>query len=29
VEDTQSFHLPPKVERYDGDVAFVILRTAR
>ncbi|HEX5924217.1 MAG TPA: magnesium and cobalt transport protein CorA [Baekduia sp.] len=29
VEDAQSFHLRPKVERYDGDVAFVILRTAR
>jgi magnesium transporter len=29
VEDAQSYHLRPKVERYDGDVTFVILRTAR
>jgi magnesium transporter len=29
VEDAQSFHLRPKIERYDGDVSFVILRTAR
>jgi Mg2+ and Co2+ transporter CorA len=29
VEDAQSFHLRPKIERYDGDVTFVILRTAR
>jgi magnesium transporter len=29
VEDAQSFHLRPKIERYDGDVSFVVLRTAR
>src|SRR3954447_9515322 len=29
VEDAQSFHLRPKVEAYDGDVTFVVLRTAR
>jgi magnesium transporter len=30
VEDAQSFHLRPKVEQYeDGDVYFVVLRTAR
>jgi magnesium transporter len=29
VEDAQSFHLRPKVEQYDGDVTFVVLRTAR
>jgi magnesium transporter len=29
VEDAQSFHLRPKVEQYDGNVAFVVLRTAR
>jgi magnesium transporter len=29
VEDAQSFHLRPKIEQYDGDVHFVILRTAR
>jgi magnesium transporter len=29
VEDAQSFHLRPKVEQYDGGVAFVVLRTAR
>jgi magnesium transporter len=28
VEDAQSFHLRPKVEQYDGDVYFVVLRTA-
>lgn len=28
VEDAQSFHLRPKLERYD-DVTFVVLRTAR
>jgi magnesium transporter len=29
VEEAQSFHLRPKVEQYDGDVTFVVLRTAR
>jgi magnesium transporter len=29
VEDAQTFHLRPKFERYDQDVQFVILRTAR
>jgi magnesium transporter len=29
VEDAQSFHLRPKMEQYEGDVHFVILRTAR
>jgi magnesium transporter len=29
VEDAQSFHLRPKVERYDEGVYFVVLRTAR
>src|SRR3954447_6771560 len=29
VEDAQSFHLRPKVETYEGDVTFVVLRTAR
>ena len=30
VEDAQSFHLRPKIERYDeGDVLFAVLRTAR
>jgi len=29
VEDAQSYHLRPKMEKYDGDVHFVILRTAR
>jgi magnesium transporter len=29
VEDAQSFHLRPKMEQYDGNVHFVILRTAR
>jgi magnesium transporter len=29
VEDAQSFHLRPKVERYDGDVLLMVLRTAR
>lgn len=28
VEDAQSFHLRPKVEQYDGDVLFAVLRTA-
>ena len=29
VEDAQSFHLRPKVERYEGGITFVVLRTAR
>src|SRR3977135_125518 len=29
VEDAQSFHLRPKVEQYEGDITFVVLRTAR
>src|SRR3954463_2802119 len=29
VEDAQSFHLRPKVEAYEGDITFVVLRTAR
>jgi magnesium transporter len=29
VEDAQSFHLRPKVEQYEQDVAFLVLRTAR
>jgi magnesium transporter len=30
VEDAQTVHLRPKIERYDGDkIAFVVLRTAR
>jgi magnesium transporter len=29
VEDAQAFHLRPKFERFDDDVRFVILRTAR
>jgi magnesium transporter len=29
VEDAQTFHLRPKVERYDGEIDLVILRTAR
>lgn len=29
VEDAQSFHLRPKVELYEGDVYFVVLRTAQ
>jgi magnesium transporter len=29
VEDAQNFHLRPKVERYEGDVLFTVLRTAR
>jgi magnesium transporter len=29
VEDAQSYHLRPKIEQYEGDVYFVILRTAR
>ena len=29
VEDAQTYHLRPKIEKYDGDIYFVILRTAR
>jgi magnesium transporter len=29
VEDAQGFHLRPKIESYDDDVLFVVLRTAR
>jgi magnesium transporter len=29
VEDAQSFHLRPKIEQYESDVSFVVLRTAR
>jgi magnesium transporter len=29
VEDAQKYHLRPKIEQYEGDVSFVILRTAR
>ena len=29
VEDAQTYHLRPKIEQYQGDVNFVILRTAR
>lgn len=29
IEDAQSFHLRPKFEQFEGDVKFVILRTAR
>jgi magnesium transporter len=29
VEDARSFHLRPKVEQYEGGVAFAVLRTAR
>jgi magnesium transporter len=29
VEDAQSFHLRPKVEQYEGEITFVVLRTAR
>jgi magnesium transporter len=29
VEDAKTYHLRPKIEQYDGDVDFVILRTAR
>ena len=29
VEDAQSFHLRPKVERYEDGITFVVLRTAR
>jgi magnesium transporter len=29
VEDAQSFHLRPKIEQYEGDVYFAVLRTAR
>jgi magnesium transporter len=29
VEDAQTFHLRPKVEQYQNDIHFVILRTAR
>jgi magnesium transporter len=29
VEDAQNFHLRPKIEQYDDDVYFVVLRTAQ
>jgi magnesium transporter len=29
VEDAQAYHLRPKMEQYEGEVHFVILRTAR
>jgi magnesium transporter len=29
VEDAQSFHLRPKLEQFEDDVVFVVLRTAR
>jgi magnesium transporter len=29
VEDAQTYHLRPKIEKYEGNVYFVILRTAR
>jgi magnesium transporter len=29
VEDAQNYHLRPKIEQYEGDVHFVILRPAR
>jgi magnesium transporter len=29
VEDAQSYHMRPKIEQYEGEVHFVILRTAR
>jgi magnesium transporter len=29
VEDAQSFHLRPKVEQYEDEILFVVLRTAR
>src|SRR5919197_1358718 len=29
VEDAQSFHLRPKVEKYEEGIYFVVLRTAR
>ena len=29
VEDAQAFHLRPKLEVYDGDVYFLVVRTAR
>jgi magnesium transporter len=29
IEDAQNYHMRPKVEQYEGDVHFVILRTAR
>src|SRR3954454_7022011 len=29
VEDAQSYHLRPTIEQYEGEVHFVILRTAR
>jgi magnesium transporter len=29
VEDAQTYHVRPKIEQYDGDVSFVILRTTR
>jgi magnesium transporter len=28
IEDAQNFHLRPKLERYEGDVLFTVLRTA-
>jgi magnesium transporter len=28
IEDAQTFHLRPKIERYEGDVLFTVLRTA-
>ncbi|HEY3020896.1 MAG TPA: magnesium/cobalt transporter CorA [Solirubrobacteraceae bacterium] len=29
VEDAQSYHLRPKLEQYDGEILFLVLRTAR
>src|SRR5206468_2496848 len=29
IEDAQNYHMRPKIEQYEGDVHFVILRTAR
>ena len=29
VEDARTFHLRPKIDRYEGDIQLVILRTAR
>jgi magnesium transporter len=29
IEDAQTFHLRPKLEKYEGDVQLIILRTAR
>jgi magnesium transporter len=28
IEDARTFHLRPKIERYEGDVVFTVLRTA-